>query len=424
MKENEQPTVPRWLTDLQQRSWEPEILLSGIVLFGMFRVPGLLDDFLLFFKLNIYGNMQDIDNLVSLFKVGVYWLILGLVLHLICRGIWIGMVGLSYAFPEGIRVEKLKYQERFQQKVRKSPAYEEIVIRLEKLCSALFSLSFMLFMSLIGGYLFLFVLIIAPFLIGYTFFDIGLSGAAFQGFQIYVIIVLIIGVIGLIDFLSLGYLRRFYWFARLYWPVHVVISFLTLSRFYRAIYYGMVTNYNRWAFFTLLVLFTVSSLFGSGAQSASYYPGDIFSRLQLWESNHGDLVFSGHYMDQNQDKPSYQAQIPSDVITGEVLRLFVVANIQNEDNILEHTPLDSLGKQYPDYADTGLKLMAISNFYEVRLDDQPVEIDQWFFHYNSHTSQRGYLTYLPLADLSVGMHKVKLLGADGSYYATIPFYKQ
>lgn len=163
MSERSKIAVPKWLEDLQQKSWEPEILLSGIVLYGMFKVPELLDDFLLYFKLNIFGNSTDIDNLVALFKMGIYWLITGLIMHLICRGIWIGMVGLSYTFPNGIKISKINYAEPFQDKVRNIASYEEIVIRLEKISSTLFSVSFMLFMSLLGGYLFFLVLIIVPF---------------------------------------------------------------------------------------------------------------------------------------------------------------------------------------------------------------------------------------------------------------------
>ncbi len=29
---------PDWLDELQKKSWEPEILLSGIVLYGMFKM--------------------------------------------------------------------------------------------------------------------------------------------------------------------------------------------------------------------------------------------------------------------------------------------------------------------------------------------------------------------------------------------------
>ncbi|MEP5103776.1 MAG: hypothetical protein ABJQ84_04115, partial [Ekhidna sp.] len=170
MDASNQPSTPKWLTKLQQHSWEPEILLSGIVLYGMFKVPDILDEFLIFFKLNIFGNSQDIDNLVALFKMGIYWLITGLILHLICRGVWIGMVGLSYTFSDGIRHNKLKYKGRFKEKVNRTPSYELIVIRLEKISSSLFSISFMLFMSVIGGYFFFLILIVIPFTILYLYF--------------------------------------------------------------------------------------------------------------------------------------------------------------------------------------------------------------------------------------------------------------
>ena len=249
MENEKNRSIPKWLEDLQQKSWEPEILLSGIVLYGMFKVPELLDGFLSYFKLNIQGNSQDIDNLVALSKMGIYWLISGLIMHLICRGIWIGMVGLSYAFPEGIRMDKVHYQNPFKEKVSKIAPYEQIVIRLEKISSALFSLSFMLFMSLVGGYLYFLIVLILPFTFCWLVLDIDFVGIEYQIFEVWVFIVLGIGILGLIDFVSLGFFRKFQRVAKLYWPLHQLISALTLSRFYRPIYYGMVTNINKWVLF-------------------------------------------------------------------------------------------------------------------------------------------------------------------------------
>lgn len=118
---------PKWLDELQQKSWEPEILLSGIVLYGMFQAPGLLDSFLAFAKLNIDGNFNSLDNLVALLKIGFYWLTLGLILHLISRGIWVGMVGLSFTFPDGIKKENLKLSPRFRKRVDRIPSIEQII---------------------------------------------------------------------------------------------------------------------------------------------------------------------------------------------------------------------------------------------------------------------------------------------------------
>lgn len=56
-----------WLIDLQQRSREPEILLSGIVLYGLLQIPEKPDRSLLLFK-PIYLT-TDIDILVSAAKI-------------------------------------------------------------------------------------------------------------------------------------------------------------------------------------------------------------------------------------------------------------------------------------------------------------------------------------------------------------------
>ena len=420
------PPIPKWLEDLQQRSWEPEILLSGIVLYGMFKVPALLDWFLTFFRQNIFGNTQDIDNLVALFKMGIYWLITGLILHLICRGIWIGMVGLSYTFPKGIRMDRISYREKFQNKVEKTSSYEEIVIRLEKISSALFSVSFMLFMSLIGGYLFFFLLVVIPFIVAFVYFDMRFSGSGFDVFQYWVLLILSIGILGLVDFVSLGYFRRFKWFAKIYWPLHRLISALTLSRFYRPIYYGLVTNFNKWVVFAFLLIFSFSSIFGAGRITDTLYPGDGYSRLTYWSRSLGYSAFSGYYDDQNVEVYSERAHIPSDIVNGDVLRLFVVGHITYEENMTEHTPIDSLEKLYPDTSQTALHLMVVSEFFEVTLDDEPVSDLDWLFHYKSTLDQRGFLTYIDISDLPEGLHWIDVKGPEHMYnfpFAVIPFYR-
>ncbi len=426
MNEEKKIPVPKWLEDLQQKSWEPEILLSGIVLYGMFKVPELLDGFQSYYKLNIHGNSNDIDNLIALFKTGIYWLITGLIMHLICRGIWIGMVGLSYTFPKGIQMEKIHYKEPFASKVRKTPAFEQIVIRLEKVSSALFSISFMLFMSLIGGYLFVLFLIVIPFSIAWLGFDMGFEGTAFEIFQVYVLTVFSIGILGLIDFVSLGYFRKFQWIAKLYWPFHRLISFLTLSRFYRPIYYGMVTNFNKWVFFAFLLTFSFGSIVITGSMTDGIYPGDNFSRLEMWDTAQGYSVYAGYYDDQNAEFASVRAHIPSDIIREDVLRLFVVANISYEDEMLEYTPLDSLRELYPDTTSAALETMVVDRFFQISIDEAPVLDNHWYFHYKNHTKQRGFITYIDISDLDEGMHKVEVKGPKKVFdrrLATILFYR-
>ena len=199
---------PAWLNELQQKSWEPEILLSGIVLYGMFQIPDLLDSFLEFGNDNLFGSTTDLDNFVSSIKVALYWLIGTLILHLISRGIWVGMVGLSYTFPNGINRDRLKMSGKFTNTIDKIPAFEQIIVNLEKISSALFSIAFMLFMIMIGAYLFLLILLIIPILS--LSFVMGFDDGSAEGFiDTYAIIILVIGTVALIDFVTLGLLKRF-----------------------------------------------------------------------------------------------------------------------------------------------------------------------------------------------------------------------
>jgi len=95
-------------------SWEPEILLSGIVLYGMFKAPELLDSLYDYVNLNLDISGGDFKNFISLFKVSIKWLTFGLIMHLISRGIWVGMVGLSFTFTKGVDLNKLKLTDKFE----------------------------------------------------------------------------------------------------------------------------------------------------------------------------------------------------------------------------------------------------------------------------------------------------------------------
>ncbi|MCE2495881.1 MAG: hypothetical protein J4F31_04790 [Flavobacteriales bacterium] len=70
----EQSSQPKWLTRVQEQSWEPEILISGIVLIILTRLPGGIDDFVMFLKTQspwilFYTNLPE--NLSAFLKVAI-----------------------------------------------------------------------------------------------------------------------------------------------------------------------------------------------------------------------------------------------------------------------------------------------------------------------------------------------------------------
>jgi hypothetical protein len=67
-----------WLQRLQEGSWEPEILISGIVLYGLFQLFPLiaeLDHYLEHYGLIIFSGGNINENITALLTVSVVWLI-------------------------------------------------------------------------------------------------------------------------------------------------------------------------------------------------------------------------------------------------------------------------------------------------------------------------------------------------------------
>ncbi|MDN3204049.1 hypothetical protein [Algoriphagus sediminis] len=124
-----------WLENLQRNSWEPEVIISGIILAFLFAFPSKIYAFsarlIQDVGLHFVGGMLVLlylSAIISVFKIFF-------VVHLALRFIWAGLLGLSYAFPEGVINEKLfKMSQNYNYK---KPG--ELVLQMERICSMTFA---------------------------------------------------------------------------------------------------------------------------------------------------------------------------------------------------------------------------------------------------------------------------------------------
>jgi hypothetical protein len=285
----------------------------------------------------------------------------------------------------------------------------------------------MLFMSIIGGYLYLFVLLLIPFFGFFFATDGAIQLNNYQIANIYASVVVGIGIVGLVDFLTLGMLlKRFKWLAVIYYPLYRFISVLTLSKLYRPIYYSIVTNFGKWKIGVFLVFFVIISIWGIASIANSDVPGDELSRVEFYANTQGTNAFSGSYNDQNDDIYSIRAQIPSDVISNNTLRLFVIADINIEDSIKKHCDYEKLLEE-SDTLSAVVKLQCLQEFFEIYINDSLVSNYEWRFHYQQKTKQRGYLTWIDISNLPTGLYELKVATPEGmSYYprTRLPFYRE
>jgi hypothetical protein len=120
-----------WLEHLQKNSWEPEVIISGIILAFLFVIPSR------FFELSViliqdYGLEHIPANLVFVyFSAIISFFKIFLVSHLVLRFLWAGMLGISYAFPDGVKKENLfKSSQNIDYK---HPTH--FLVKLEEWCS-------------------------------------------------------------------------------------------------------------------------------------------------------------------------------------------------------------------------------------------------------------------------------------------------
>lgn len=229
-----------WLEKLQQESWQLELLISGLALFGIWEARSLISGFGDYIDLNVTGVLGSHINIFYLF-IKISWAIffINLLIHITVRGLWIGAIGLRYVSGD-IDYEALDYSERFEKFLIKNVGdFDDYIEKLEKLSSIIFSFTFLLlffFLSIMS----LFIFIAAMMQIGSEVFKIEDEGIA----VITTMSILLLTFLVFIDFISFGSLKRIESpiFSKVYFWIYRVVGFLTLSFLFRPLLYNFIDD--------------------------------------------------------------------------------------------------------------------------------------------------------------------------------------
>ena len=407
--------TPDWLRDIQIRSWEPEIILSSIITIGLLQLPDWIRQ-----QIDLYDGgiliEASIDDYVSYVEIAIYWLTFGFISHLVLRGVWVGMVGLSFVFPEGIRRDKIHYAPRFERHVRSIVPIRQRVLTLEKVCSSVFAVAFLMFMCIIGTITFLFVMVNVPSLLFLEFNDYVDTIALGIGLSIFLLVAVVLGIIYLIDFLTLGLLKKVKWLSRVYYPIYRFFNVLTLSFLYRDIYYVLITNFTRWKILLGIFVYFAITL------TIIYQKKNEGDQIDFYDNDAGFNVRTESYDDRGAaPQNSANAMIQSDIIEDDVLRLFVRHQPQFEDTI---KAMCNYEVREDTMSDNRLELECLGKFYQVFLQDSLYAPVDWYFHQHPVSEQKGILTWIDVAELPRGPYVLAVRTLLKDDYAVIPFFKK
>jgi len=413
-----------WLQRVQEQSWEPEILISGIVLFALFQIPPFIEQANAYLNVNsglLFSGGNVDETLAAILLAANYWLIIGFSTHLFGRSIWAAFVGLSFVYIDGVKVNRLKYPENFRRVIAKTSDYKNLIIKLEKFCSTVFAASFLVFMCVIGVFAFIGWIGIAAFLYLQLGGDLGLIDTYADP------LLQVLGIVYLIDFIGLGIVKRIPLINRIYYPVYRVMSFLSLSPLYRSIYYGFVTNHKWWKVTTAMLIFCFGTLAMVWSIREKH---DLFNTTELTINYGEDYIAPLNYVNLAEGKPSKRLIFESDIIERNVAKLMIVHGSEYEEEyILKQCNYEqALAMEEVSY--DSLLMTCLENFILLELDGEYI-YPKYFYSEDRVLERNGLLTYLDLSPYSRGMHEIKLYylfdegeeGVDTTMVADVEFFK-
>jgi len=398
---------PDWLKELRLHSWEMELLITGFVLIGLLQLPEYLT------KLHaIWQNKLGASDIIYIMMGLFFWMFnlsskittVNLIALLLLRGYWIGIVGLSSVFPEGINYNRLLFSVKFTQYLKKkSLNLERSIISLDKICSSIFAFTFLIICMTVSLVIFLFLLII-------------MTGAG-----ILALVFLLAGLLYGFDFFSLGLLKKIKvrWISKSFYYMFRFISLVTLSFLYESIYYHLVSNVPKKVIGLILIIYVGVAF----SMEIFKYEYNIFfpDRTSKYEMS------AVYYNNLRPEKDIItKPLIQSDVIKSKFIKLFIPFDVDDKDSLLIRCPdVKHLGKGgispllniYFSSSDTTKKVIrpdpnlnilkvlnCFQNFYIVTLNDSVIKDLRYLFFRHPNLDEPGIVTFIPTEGLKKGIN--------------------
>ncbi|WP_027068045.1 MULTISPECIES: hypothetical protein [Maribacter] len=416
----------KWLQRLKEESWEAELLVSAIAIFGTFQLFGLIE-----WATNKYIDLLPVEQyiygymIVFLGLLAISILVSMFVIHFVLRAYWIGLVGLNSVFPD-YSIEDSVYSRIYTEKILAIlPKQEDTIRKVDDLCSVIFSSAFTI-------------------LLIYTYMSLFLS--------IYMLIYNM-----LLDYIP-SYILLI--------PLFIILSLLVLQMIFSVI--GNLKKYKNnvrvqtWMFklvrLTSMVtygplyrnLLQVSMVFGSNFKKKkslvylvlAFFASGIFLTLVKFQDtniphlilpkNHDvNLMYLSYYSDQNSDESFLLTpQIQSDIIVGETVKLFIPIfhherNYQAE-TCGEYQEDDSLSSEEERVKSRKFYLDCYEKYHKVTLNGTLLNIN---FLKKDHavSEQFGIVGFIDKELLKKGNNTLvvtKTLGVVKKFTWSIPFYYQ
>lgn len=395
-------------------TWEMELLLSGVTVFALLQLAGMMDEAFLALLPRLDRDWAALSRLLFAYsKMSVLTLAIAFVLHLVLRGYWVALVGMNSIYPGGVRWDRLKTGP-IQRRVieHRGIRIADRIETADNRASIVFALGVTFALILFGLVLVVVVGFTISSLLAWLF---GWPWLLPNG------VFLLLALIALPYAIAYGFDRRFG--ARVAPAGRTSRVVAAIYRFYAQLGYGSDSN----PIMTLLkshvgerkvfVATFVSILFVAaivmGQLTLQMNPVAI-GDYTLWpdaEAGATDSVIHQHYRDKagpiNALLPTIDSMFPA----GDYLSLFVPFDPKLHPALLADSCPD-IWNAAATQSQRAPLLECLAQWQQLTLDGQPLETPALRYYSDPRTAQQGAIAIVPIRNLAPGEHLLSLRRAQ------------
>jgi hypothetical protein len=435
--------VQQSLRELAAKSWNMELIISGAATVVTSTLPGAVDvlfnDYLHQISPGDPSAYGGLPVLAYAFLKVMTWILYGaFFIHLSIRGFWIGLIGLSVIYPEGIDYDNVpNVTKSQQQQYRKTYGpLEAYIHRLDRFCNQIFALAFMAALMSTG------IAFCYMIMFGATFVSENFVPAEYRRytqffFPALVITLAIAVLIG--NHLGKKHEALGEKFAPFLNAVHKGSQTVFMPFVHKPLNYVMLTfssNVKRRTYYIAFALFFTAIMIAS-LWTMIHKMGDLRGR------NIGELrdhygtgtarteIFDAKYDELRKETDIFPAvSMPAQVNEGAFVPIFVAFPLHLDNRMEKICPLptlpDSLDKRQRRLVGDSLRIGCVGRFFRVTLNDSIALQPAWMFR--KKDGNQGFQAFLPGKILQEGKNiltvRIPSIAKSDSLeiYGEVPFW--
>ncbi|MCB0631721.1 MAG: hypothetical protein R2824_26195 [Saprospiraceae bacterium] len=403
---------PSWLIKLEEESWQAELIISGLAIYGTLQMPELVEWLMDWSLVNIDNRFHLLLYMFFVYLgIGAYILILLFISHFVLRAVWIGFVGLNSVYPNGVSDHSELYSTDFIQKFKAdNPDGNEWIGQLDRLCSLLFGLGAQLCMIFLAINIDLVIVGLLWYLADrFVSTEVGnvVAICFAASFVLYTLAFLISNFKSLRD---RPLVRRWQY------PVYKIFTQVMLHFFARpAAYVAMVFQTNqsmkRYAGMIILLMFVTMGFFFARFMDHRFLS---FIRTDSLHEHydHDDRLIPEQYASLRVDQRRLLSiELESEVVSGPFLRVFIPllsgddAAIDSRCGPFRRDDSDerSVSIQWQDYYTDCYR-----QIHRVYVNDSLYQNLDLIKYEHTNQGEEGILVYLPNTDFRVGKNLLRV----------------